>query len=110
MSTTGTIAIAGILDAQGCGWTLDVQQDDPQKVVQWLWAAPVATLDASSPQSVGFNLSDQVLKLGLNLLEPDNVTTHLPNQVEVLKACPFRPQHCDGEHVVASGTGTLCDS
>ena len=107
MSSQSTIAIAGILDARGCGWTLDVQQDDPQKVVQWLWAAPVSSLEAVGPREAGIDLSDQVLKVGLNLIEPDNVTTHLPNQVEVLGACPFRPQHCDGEHVVASGTGTL---
>ena len=108
MAAPSALALAKLLDEGGCGWTLDVQQSNPAKIVQWLWAAPVAQLGKElAPHQVGLNLGSQIQNLGLTLVKPNHVTTHLPNQVEILEKCPFRPESCRGDHVVASGTGTL---
>jgi subtilisin family serine protease len=107
MSEQRTAAIAAALDDFGCGWTLDVQRREPNRVIQWLWATPVLDDDGANSHELGKDVVARVVATGVELAHPEVVNTHLPNTVEVLDACPFQPETCLGSHVVATGTGVI---
>lgn len=98
-------ALVCTLPNDACGCTIDWHRGDAEgRVVQWLWAKPVAEVSAEQ-----VNTSVQALAriTGFQPGTAAGFQTTLPNAVEVLESCPFQPTSCEGAHVVASGSGRL---
>ena len=97
------VALVGSMPAESCGCTVDWHRGDAEgRVVQWLWAKPATEVSLAEVQT-GADALARVTRLQQGSTAGFQVT--LPNAVEMLDHCPFQPERCSGQHVVASGSG-----
>lgn len=97
------MALVAALPADSCGCTVDWHRGDPSgRIVQWLWAKPASEVTVDEVKN-GSDALARVTAFQPGVTEGYQVT--LPNAVEVLGQCPFQPEVCAGQHVVASGSG-----
>lgn len=93
------------LPGDTCGCTIDwFRGNEDGRVVQWLWAKPASEVSLDEVQAGVAALAR------ISAFKPGNTegfAVNLPNQVELLDACPFQPDRCQGAHVVASGSGRV---
>lgn len=92
--------------AGGCGVTVDAHVTaEDFDVVQYLWAAPLTSLEATSIDDVTNHVLRAAEKSGFVAADVSPYVAHLPNESAVLDSCPFQPQMCSGKHLVISGSG-----
>lgn len=102
--------ISGILADSGCGSTLDLfrnQDSDVPVMVQWLWASPQSVLE-ENPEAAHQRANAVLESISHSGFEASNEANDffcLSNDIEVAPTCPFRPDSCQGNHVVAAGVG-----
>lgn len=97
---------------RACGLTIDIIGDSRLSTeVQWIIAAPV---DARNPDELltAFEmLRTELGQLGLQMSaeEHHHPEAALPNGVALETKCPYRPESCLGDHLVATGHGLARD-
>lgn len=90
----------------GCGITVDAHKTQNSfDVVQYLWAAPLDSLDNQNVDSVISQVLSAARSAGFEAADVTPHVTHLPNETAVLENCPFQPGMCSGEHLVITGSG-----
>jgi len=91
---------------EGCGVTVDAHVTEQNfDVVQYLWAAPLTSLENSSIDAVTSDVLKAAESSGFVPGDVSPYRTHLPNESSVLDNCPFQPEVCVGQHLVISGSG-----
>ena len=101
--SVGITSIFESLDSAGCGYTIDSFKVGPfqERAIQWVAARPFKLGEDTAWPPIA------------NVLEalPDNhmLDLGLSNTHGQVKECPFQPNLCPGEHLVASGVGVIRD-
>lgn len=99
--SVGITAILETLDGAGCGYTIDSFKVGPlqERAIQWVAARPIHFGEEQAWPPISEALEElpesHMLELGLS------------NSHGKVKECPFQPQLCPGEHLVASGVGVV---
>jgi hypothetical protein len=107
-------SISKILAGSGCGSTFDLfrnEDSDAPVMVQWLWATPQSALDKNpgDAHQRADAVSQSISHSGFEASNEVNDFFCLSNDIEVAPTCPFRPDSCQGSHVVAAGVGFVPD-
>jgi len=92
-----------------CGVTIDIVGNDATDAeLQWVLAIPVTSETAPDVLVRVGALRNQLSADGFYPVDPEaSALVRLPNSQAVESECPYRPDQCVGQHVVASGRGRL---
>lgn len=95
-----------------CGLTIDiVGNSELSSEVQWVLAVPVDVRNPQdSIQSIE-KLRDALEQSGLQRVPEEHFDpdANLPNGTALESTCPYRPESCLGDHLVAAGHGLVRD-
>ena len=94
-------------NGNACGVTIDiVGNEETNAELQWVLAIPVTADTAREVLVRVGDLRNQLSRDGFLPSHSDSQASfRLPNSQAVESECPYRPDECLGEHVVASGRG-----
>lgn len=93
-----------------CGITIDIVGDSNlSSELQWVLAFPVVKNDVEVAVSNIDSLRADLHSKGFQPVESLHLepTAKLPNGLAVEPVCPYRPDSCLGEHIIASGHGLI---
>lgn len=99
-------------NGDACGVTIDiVGNEDANAELQWVLAIPV-TPDTAREVLVRVGALRNQLSLDgfLPVDSNSDASLRLPNGQAVEAECPYRPDECLGQHVVASGRGRFLET
>lgn len=93
-----------------CGVTIDFigrESSDPK--LQWALAFPLERHEESLCVNFLDVLRKDLNELGMQHVDdmPKDGDVRLPNRFALEQVCPYRPDSCLGEHLLASGIGLI---
>lgn len=94
----------------GCGLTIDIVGDSQlSSELQWVLALPVAERSAEERLRLIESLRNDLEGHGLQFVESDHFdpAAALGNGTAIEPNCPYRPESCLGDHVIATGHGLV---
>lgn len=97
---------------RACGLTIDIIGDSRLSTeVQWIIAAPIDAKYPDETLKAFETLREELIELGLHMATEDHhhPEAALPNGVALETKCPYRPESCIGDHLVATGHGLARD-
>lgn len=95
---------------RGCGLTIDIVGDSQLgSELQWVLAVPVAERSTEERLEFVESLRSDLEAHGLQSVESDHFdpAATLNNGVAIEPSCPYRPESCPGDHVIATGHGLV---
>lgn len=98
--------------ACGCGLTIDIIGDSQlSSELQWVLAVNVAGRSGEDRLGLIDSLRNDLEEYGLQVVGSDHFdpAAALRNEAAIESKCPYRPDSCLGEHVVATGHGLVKD-
>lgn len=98
--------------SRGCGLTVDIVGDAQiSSEFQWVIAIPVDTRFVNDGLNAVESLRSELTSNGLHIVpsEHHDPAAKLPNGIALEPTCPYRPDTCVGEHIIATGHGLLSE-
>ncbi len=95
---------------RACGLTIDIVGNSQlSSEVQWVIAAPVDVRRPENLMQAFAVLRTELENHGLQLVDPEHhdPAANLPNGTSLETTCPYRPDSCNGDHLVATGHGLV---
>lgn len=104
--------LAQAWNGDACGVTIDiVGNEEADAELQWVLAIPVNGDTAPEVLTRVGALRNQLSVDGFVPVDSDTgAPLRLPNSQAVESECPYRPEECLGQHVVASGRGRFVET
>lgn len=97
---------------RACGLTIDIVGDSKLSAeIQWIIAAPLRSRDPDEMLIAFETLRHGLRILGLQIVDTEHYdpAAELPNGTALESCCPYRPETCVGDHLVATGHGLARD-
>ena len=95
---------------RGCGLTIDVVGNSAlSSELQWVLAFPLAESDAAAQEQLVESLRRDLQQHGMQFVDDEHFDPEakLANGTAIEPQCPYRPESCPGDHLVATGHGLV---
>lgn len=95
---------------QACGVTIDIVGDASlSSELQWAIAFPLGTTSEDACTQFLAALREDLQEMGLQQVHDRHFEheTQLPNGHAIETSCPYRPETCSGDHLLATGRGLI---
>ncbi len=95
-----------------CGVTIDVIGDSQlSSEFQWVIAYPLGSRNEESASGKIETLRNDLEGAGLIPVDQIHLdhNSALPNGISLETVCPFRPDSCNGDHLLATGHGIISE-